>query len=116
MGTTTSRSRAPAKPWNKRDFFRIAETRRATRLAGRAYEPGAIWAWTDYPLLQEECGRAGPIRRVRVLRYDRDKYALIRWGRALFTIKAGYLYQRAGRCTEVPPIDVEQLPTGDIFA
>ena len=59
--------------------------------------------WTDYPIL--ELGDApkslAPIREVRLVRYDGDKYATIEVNSVITTIKAGYLYISEGRFGEV---------------
>lgn len=69
--------------------------------------------WTDYPLLPHERGKRAPIRRVRALCWDGNKYALIRWGSRLWDLKVGYLYPEPGRCGDVPSIPYGALPEGD---
>jgi hypothetical protein len=64
--------------------------------------------WTDYPIaeLGDAPGRAAPIRSVRLVSYDGDKYVrvLVDGLRADVEIKAGYVYIKPGRCGEVPSI------------
>lgn len=61
-----------------------------------------IEAWTDYPIapLGDESGKEAPIRRVRVLGWDGNKYAAIRCEGVLMSVKRGYLYCEAGRFIE----------------
>lgn len=85
--------------------------RRVGARRGHLLPKGALWAWTDYPLLRSEVGTGpAPIRRVRVLSWDGNKYAKIRWGQQEFTLKVGYLYTAPGRVTEVDPIDPDLVP------
>lgn len=68
-------------------------------------------AWTDYPFtwLGDTAGQAAPVRKVKVLSYDGNKYCRITVCGGEAEIKAGYLYQRAGRCGEVPVITHRRL-------
>lgn len=69
---------------------------------GHLHTHGGAWVWTDYPLLPDEAGKRAPIRRVRALGWDGNRYALIRWGGRIWELKAGYLYSKPGRFGEVP--------------
>ena len=68
-------------------------------------------AWTDYPLavLGDTEGQAAPVREIDVLSYDGNKYCRVKVCGIVADIKAGYIYQRAGRIGEVPAITREQL-------
>ncbi len=68
-------------------------------------------AWTDYPFtcLGDEPYKKAPIREIEVLTYDRDKYCWVRVSGVLEEIKAGYIYQKAGRLGEVPSVLLQQL-------
>jgi len=61
-------------------------------------------AYTDYPIknLGDKSGEIAPIREVEVLSYDMNKYCLVLVGGVKQEIKAGYIYKKSGRCTEVP--------------
>jgi hypothetical protein len=63
-------------------------------------------AWTDYPILPEEAGKLAPIREVRVLSYDGDKYreVLVDGFEAPVSIKRGYIYAKPCRLGEAPAI------------
>lgn len=72
--------------------------------------------WTDYPFTQlgDTPGEIAPVREVEALKFDDNKYVLIGvWGEdgSYFTteIKAGYVYQQAGRLGDVPRLSNEQL-------
>lgn len=69
------------------------------------------WAWTDYPVTQQERrnaserGISAPLRRVHVHDYDNDKYVSCSWDQPLsdgfafrhyVDIKTGYLYACKG--------------------
>lgn len=68
-------------------------------------------AWTDYPFtwLGDTAGEEAPVREIEVLSYDDNKYCRIRISGEEDEIKAGYIYQREGRCGEVPTITRRQL-------
>ena len=73
-------------------------------------------AWTDYPFTQlgDTAGKIAPVREIEALEFDDNKYLLIGvWGDAgeYFTteIKAGYVYQQAGRFGDVPRLTDDQL-------
>lgn len=70
-----------------------------------------MFAYTDYPFVElgDEAGKIAPIRQVKVLSYDSDKYCRIKVQGLTTEVKAGYLYDKEGRCGEVPCIDVNQL-------
>jgi hypothetical protein len=61
-----------------------------------------ITGWTDYPFVElgDTAGVEAPIRRVKVISYDGDKYARIAViGTEVETeIKGGYLYGKPIRC------------------
>lgn len=70
--------------------------------------------WTDYPILAlgDVPGVQAPVRRVRVLSYDGNKYATV----AVMpdetirdSIKAGYLYSQPGRLNAVRQVNRRKL-------
>jgi len=58
-----------------------------------------VRAWTDYPILPlgDESGKAAPIREVRVLGWDGNKYAAVEVEGLVVSLKRGYLYSIPGR-------------------
>lgn len=68
-------------------------------------------AWTDYPFTQlgDIEGRKAPIREIKVLSYDGDKYCRIMVHGTEDEIKAGYIYQHKGRLGKVESVTPEQL-------
>jgi hypothetical protein len=72
-------------------------------------------AYTDYPFtaLGDKPYKNAPIRGVRALSYDGNKYCTVEVDGQRAEVKAGYLYTRAGRCGEVPTVaeaDLLRLP------
>lgn len=66
--------------------------------------------YTDYPLQESEYGKIAPIRKVKVLKYDGDKYVMTlhsEFGEN--EIKRGYLYPGKGRCGEVECVAHQEL-------
>lgn len=73
-------------------------------------------AWTDYPIteLGDTPHVEAPVREIEVLAYDGDKYCRVLVCGIEKSIKAGYLYQEPGRCSEKPypkPVSRAQLQT-----
>lgn len=72
-----------------------------------------ITGWTDYPFYEfgDQPGEEAPIRRVRVLSYDGNKYVKIAVDGFAFPvwIKAGYLYGKKGRLLQVKQINIRKL-------
>jgi hypothetical protein len=72
-----------------------------------------VTCWTDYPfsLLGDASGKKAPIRRVAVLSYDGNKYALVQCLKTGVTqdLKAGYLYRHAGRLERVKAVNRRKL-------
>lgn len=85
-----------------------------------------LQAWTDYPFIElgDTPNQKAPVRRIRVLSYDGDKYCKIDVEGKYLTeqkyttiikeqllteIKSGYIYQSPGRYGEVPGITKEQI-------
>ncbi len=68
-------------------------------------------AFTDYPFaaLGDVAGQEAPIRAVGILAYDGDKMAMVEIDGQRLQVKAGYLYQAAGRSGQVPPLTQRQL-------
>lgn len=72
-----------------------------------------ITGWTDYPI--SEIGdipyKEAPIRRIRVISFDNDKYAKVEiLGYAVTVeIKRCYLYSKRGRCDTVKCISFRKL-------
>ena len=69
--------------------------------------------WTDYPFIElgDAPNQVAPIRRVKVLSYDGDKYA---WVEAIGTgakseIKAGYLYRQSARPGQAKVVNRRKL-------
>lgn len=54
--------------------------------------------YTDYPIteLGDTAGSPAPIRPVKLISYDGDKYVRVRVGEVITEIKAGYLYTTEG--------------------
>jgi hypothetical protein len=71
----------------------------------------SIKAYTDYPI--ERLGdipyQLAPIRKIKVLSYDGDKYCMIKVDGYYEEIKAGYIYLQPGRAGKVPSIDQSLL-------
>lgn len=71
-----------------------------------------VRGWTDYPMeeLGDIAGKRAPIRHIFVLGYDGDKYATVLTESGhIESIKACYIYRKAGRLDEVPNINVRKL-------
>jgi hypothetical protein len=68
-------------------------------------------AFTDYPFLHlgDKSGEKAPIRECEIISYDDNKYCEIIVDSTGASVKAGYLYTEAGRCGDVPTINVEEL-------
>jgi len=68
-------------------------------------------AWTDYPFISigDNAGEIAPIRKIKVISYDGDKYCRIVVDGREEEIKSGYIYQKHGRIGEVPAITRRQL-------
>ena len=64
-------------------------------------------AFTDYPFefLGDVAYTQAPIREVRVLSYDGDKYVEIEVEGHRTSVKRGYIYAAWGRLGEVPNAD-----------
>jgi hypothetical protein len=91
-----------------RVFDKVPGQRRQRRMG---YGAAMIDAWTDYPIaaLGDEPYKDAPIRKVRVLAYDRNKYCAVEVGGFRISIKAGYLYTRPARAIEAPRLPREAL-------
>lgn len=78
-------------------------------IAKKRKEP-CVKAYTDYPLPGlDEPYTIAPIRQVKVLLYDGNKYCWIWCEGKIYDIKRGYLYSKPGRSGEVPIASVEHL-------
>lgn len=64
--------------------------------------------WTDYPIVElgDEPGKKAPIRECTVLEYHGHKYADVRVEGVETSFKAAYIYERPGRCGEVPAANI----------
>jgi len=80
----------------------------------------SLSGFTDYPFSEQEFGRGpdtprqqAPIRAIEVLTWDRNKYVDVRVEgfEGTFNIKAGYCYNEAGRCGDVPTFTLAELET-----
>ena len=62
--------------------------------------------WTDYPFtsLGDKPYVEAPIRKCQLVSYDGDKYVTIAIGGTRYSIKAGYVYRKPGRCGDVPSV------------
>lgn len=72
-------------------------------------------AWTDYPIaeLGDAPGREAPVRACEVLGWDGDKYALVVVAGVRASFKIGYVYDRPGRCGQVPAVPTSGLAVMD---
>jgi len=72
-------------------------------------------AYTDYPFIQlgDIAGEQAPVREVKVLSYDDDKYCTVKVQGCVTEVKAGYIYEEKGRFGEVPCIDVSTIKGKD---
>lgn len=72
-------------------------------------------AWTDYPFteLGDIAHQQAPIREVRVISYDGNKYCRIVVGGLESEVKLGYLYKKPGRCGEAPKLGMWKLRYSD---
>ena len=63
--------------------------------------------WTDYPIVElgDKPGEEAPIRECTPLRYDGDKYCEVLVEGVTTSFKAGYIYDKPGRCGEVRAIN-----------
>lgn len=70
-----------------------------------------ITCWTDYPFkeLGDKPCEIAPIRRVRVMSYDGNKYAYTIVQDIETSVKCGYLYQQSGRYGTVAVINRRKL-------
>lgn len=70
-------------------------------------------AWTDYPFEQlgDIAYQKAPIREVIIISYDDNLYCKVnvKGVNGVFEVKCKYLYQKEGRCGEVPMITQRQL-------
>lgn len=64
-------------------------------------------AWTDYPFAEfgDLEGQLAPIREVKLLSYDGDKYITVQYQGVTKDIKRGYVYMERGRCGRVPALN-----------
>lgn len=62
--------------------------------------------WTDYPIQQlgDIPYQEAPIREVKILEYDRNKYVTVLVEGYEIEIKAGYIYLEPGRNGKVPQV------------
>jgi hypothetical protein len=70
--------------------------------------------YTDYPILPlgDKLGEKAPIRPVRVLSYDGDKYCKAEIKGQIFELKIGYVYKTPGRCGEAESIQPDEFLVG----
>ena len=67
--------------------------------------------YTDYPFIDlgDEAGKEAPVRVVKAISFDGDKYVKVIVEGTHQEIKAGYIYTEYGRCGEVPAFNPEHL-------
>lgn len=65
-------------------------------------------AWTDYPI-----GSDNSIKQVELVRYDRNKYALVKFGEEFKGIKSGYLFQDSALTRHMTAMALYALPIHD---
>ena len=67
--------------------------------------------FTDYPFtdLGDEAGKEAPIRAVKAISFDGDKYVKVLVEDTYQEIKAGYIYTVYGRCGKAPVFDPSEL-------
>jgi hypothetical protein len=72
--------------------------------------------WTDYPIekLGDHAFEDAPIREVKIISYDGNKYCKCKISGVIEEIKSGYIYTKPGRYAEVPCITDDQLDMFDI--
>lgn len=70
-----------------------------------------VLGWTDYPFksLGDKVYREAPIRPCEVLSYDGDKYVTILVAGMKEEVKAGYVYETAGRFGQAKAISQDVL-------
>lgn len=66
-----------------------------------------LTAWTDYPFVElgDTPNAPAPVRKIKPLRYDNDKYVEIEVEGIKSSIKSGYIYTEEGRYGEVPVLN-----------
>ena len=68
--------------------------------------------YTDYPF--KELGdieyQEAPIREIKAISYDGNKYVRIVVDGIESEIKSGYIYTSKGRCGDVPTFNANKLP------
>lgn len=73
----------------------------------------SLTAYTDYPIerLGDTPGQLAPIRKIKVIAYDGDKYCIVKViaDNHHDEIKAGYIYSKPGRVGHTPSIDKASL-------
>lgn len=69
-------------------------------------------AYTDYPIVElgDISRQKAPIRKVKIISFDGNKYCKVKVEGIIKEIKAGYLYSEPGALGEVPVIDYRNLP------
>lgn len=71
--------------------------------------------WTDYPFRANDRPLSfAPIRKVRVLNWDGDKYVTIRWRDEIHEVKFGYLYPERGRYGDHHHVNPRLYPLMDM--
>jgi len=68
-------------------------------------------AYTDHPFyfLGDTKDQLAPVREIKVLSWDRDKYCKIKVSGRTDEIRAAFIYQHEGRNGQVPALTIEQL-------
>lgn len=68
-------------------------------------------AYTDHPFyfLGDTKDQLAPVREIKVLSWDRDKYCKIKVSGRMTEIRAAFIYQHEGRIGQVPALTIEQL-------
>lgn len=68
-------------------------------------------AYTDYPFesLGDAPSERAPIREIKVISYDGNKYCSILVEGKMENIKGGYIYKRRGYCGDIPSLSKKLL-------
>jgi hypothetical protein len=80
---------------------------------------GQFTCWTDYPFVElgDIAYQKAPIRHVKVLEFDQNKYVTVQLidepNTPVLEVKAGYLYRKHGRYGQVPHVSLRKIERMD---